>query len=51
MLLSEEASQIAEKRRDPKGKGKREKYAQLNAEFQRTASRYKKAFFNVHAKK
>ena len=51
MLLSEEASQIAEKRRDPKGKGEREKYAQLNAEFQRTASRYKKAFFNVHAKK
>ena len=34
--LSEEAIQIAEKRRETKGKGERERYTQLNAEFQRT---------------
>ena len=34
--LSEEALQIAEKRRETKGKGERERYTQLNAEFQRT---------------
>ena len=38
-LLSEEALQIAEKRREVKGKGEREKYTQLNAEFQRIARR------------
>ena len=38
-LLSEEALQIAEKRREVKGKGDREKYTQLNAEFQRIARR------------
>ena len=40
--LSEEALQIAEKRREVKGKGERERYTQLNAEFQRTARREKK---------
>ena len=44
--LSEEALQIAEKKREVKGKGKRERYIQLNAEFQRTARRDKKAFLN-----
>ena len=43
--LSEEALQIAEKRREVKGKGERERYSQLNAEFQRIASRDKKGFF------
>ena len=38
-LLSEEALQIAEKGREVKGKGEREKYIQLNAEFQRIARR------------
>ena len=40
--LSEEALQIAEKRIEAKGKGKRERYIQLNAEFQRIARRDKK---------
>ena len=44
--LSEEALQIAEKRREVIGKGERERYVQLNAEFQRTARRAKKAFLN-----
>ena len=43
--LSEEAFQIAEKRREVKGKGEKEIYIHLNAEFQRIAKRYKKAFF------
>ena len=34
-----------------KGRGERERYTQLNAEFQRIAKRDKKAFFNEHAKK
>ena len=42
--LSEEALQIAEKRREAKGKGEKERYTHLNAEFQRIASRDKKAF-------
>ena len=42
--LSEESVQIAEKRREVKGKGKRERCTQLNAEFQRTARRDKKTF-------
>ena len=42
--LSEEALQIAEKRREAKGKGEKERYTHLNAEFQRTARRDKKAF-------
>ena len=44
--LSEEALQIAEKRREVKGKGERERYTQLNAEFQRTARRYKRSEVN-----
>ena len=42
--LSEEALQIAEERREVKSKGEKERYTQLNAEFQRTARRDKKAF-------
>ena len=42
--LSEEALQIAEKRQDVKGKGEKERYIHLNAEFQRRARRDKKAF-------
>ena len=44
--LSEEALQIAEKRRDTKGKGEKEIYTHLNAEFQITARREKKAFLS-----
>ena len=44
--MSEEALQIAEKRREPKGKGKKERYTHLNAEFQRTTRRDKKAFLS-----
>ena len=42
--LSEEALQIAEKRREVKGKGEKGRYIHLNAEFQRIARRDKKAF-------
>jgi len=42
--LSEEAKQIAKKRRDSKGKGEKERYTHLNAEFQRIARRDKKTF-------
>ena len=42
--LSDEALQIAEKRREAKGKGEKERYTHLNAEFQRIARRDKKAF-------
>ena len=42
----EEALQIAEKRRDTKGKGERERYTQLNAKFPRIARRDKKAVLN-----
>ena len=42
--LSEEALEIAEKRRDAKGKEKNERYTYLNAKFQRVAMRDKKAF-------
>ena len=48
--LPEEALQIAEKRREAKGKGEREKYTQLNAEFQKIAKRDKKAFLNEQCK-
>ena len=41
--MSEKASQIVEKRREEKGKGERERYTQLNAEFQRIA---RKAFLS-----
>ena len=44
--LSEEALQIAEKRREAKGKGEKERYTHLNAEFQRIAKRVKKAFLS-----
>ena len=44
--LSEEALQIAEKRREAKGKGEKGKYIHLNAEFQRKARRDKKAFLS-----
>ena len=44
--LSEEALQIAEKRREEKGKGEKERYTHLNADFQRIAWRDKKAFLN-----
>ena len=44
--LFEEALQIAEKRREAKGKGEREGYIQLNAEFERRARRDKKAFLS-----
>ena len=47
--LSEKALQIAEEQREVKSKGEREKYIQLNAEFQRIARRDKKAFFNDSA--
>ena len=48
--LCEVALQIAEKRREVKGKGDRERYIQLNAEFQRTARGDKKAFFSNQCK-
>jgi len=44
--LSEEALQISEKRRDMKGKGEKERYTHLNAEFQRIARSNKKAFLS-----
>ena len=49
--LSEEALQIAKKRGEMKGKGERERYTHLNAEFQRIARRDKKAFHMNNAKK
>ena len=48
--LSEEALQIAVKRRKVKGKGERERYTHLNAEFQRIARRDKKAFLGDQCK-
>ena len=48
--LSEEALQIAEKRREAKGKGEEERYTYLNAEFQRTAGSNKKAFLSDQCK-
>ena len=42
--LSEEALQVAEKRKEAKGKGEKERYKHLNAEFQRIARRDNKAF-------
>ena len=48
--LSEEALQIAEKRRETKGKGEKERYTHLNAEFQRIARRDKKAFLSEQCK-
>ena len=48
--LSEEALQIAEKRKDAKGKEEKERYSHLNAEFQRIARRDKKAFLSDQCK-
>ena len=48
--LSEEALQIAVKRREVKSKGERERYKHLNAEFQRIAKRDKKAFLSDQCK-
>ena len=49
--LSEEALQLAVKRRELKGKGEKERYTHLNAEFQRIARRDKKDFLSDQAKK
>ena len=49
-LLSEKAVQIAEKTRDVKGKGEKERYTHLNAAFQRIARRDKKAFLSDQSK-
>ena len=48
--LSEEALQIPVRRREMKGKGEKERYTHLNAEFQRIARRDQKAFLNDHCK-
>ena len=48
--LSEEALQIAEKRREAKGEGEKKRYTHLNAEFQRIARRDKNAFLSVQWK-
>ena len=49
--LSDKALQIAEKRREVKGKGGKERYTHLNAEFQRISRRDTKAFLVISAKK
>ena len=49
--LSEEALQMAEKRREAKSKGEKKRYIHLNAEFQRIARIDKKAFLMINAKK
>ena len=48
--LSDEALQIAEKRREAKGRGEKERYTHLNAAFQRIARRHKKAFLSERCK-
>ena len=48
--MSKEALQIAEKRREAKGKGEKERYIHLNAEFRRIARRDKKAFLSDQCK-
>ena len=48
--FSNEALQIAEKKREVKGKGEKERFIHLNAEFQRIARRYKKAFLSDQCK-
>ena len=48
--MSEEALKIAEKRREAKGKGEKERYTHLNEEFQRKARRDKKAFLSDQCK-
>ena len=49
-MVAEEALQIAEKKREVTGKGKKERYTHLNAEFQRKSRRDKKAFLNDQCK-
>ena len=49
--LSKEALQMAVKRREARSKGEKERYKHLNAEFQRTAGRDKKAFLSDQCKK
>ena len=49
--LSEEALKIAEKRTEEKGKGEKERYTQLNEEFQRIAGEIRKLFLVNNAKK
>ena len=49
--MSEEALQISEKRREDKGKGEKERYTHLNAEFRRISRRDKKAFLRDQCKK
>ena len=48
--MSEEALQLAKKTREAKGKGEKERYTHLNAEFQRIAKRDKKAFLSAQCK-
>ena len=48
--MSEEALQIAEKRREAKGKGEKERYTHLSTEFQRIARRDKKGFLSDQCK-
>ena len=48
--MSDEALQTAEKRREAEGKGEKERYTHLNAEFQRTARRNKKASLSDQCK-
>ena len=49
--MSEEVLQIAEERREAKGKGEKERYTHLNAEFQRIAKRDQKAFLSDQCNK
>ena len=49
--MSEEALQIAEKRKDAKGKGEKERYTHLNAQYQRIARRVRKPSSAINAKK
>ena len=49
--MSEEALQIAEKRREVKGKGEKERYTHVNAEFQRTQGEVRKPLSVINAKK
>ena len=49
--MSEETLQIAEKRREAKGKGEKERYTHLNVEYQRIARRDKKPSLAINAKK
>ena len=48
--MADEALQIAEKRREPKGKGEKKRYTHLNTRFQKIARRDKKAFLRIQCK-